>query len=135
MAEIKIYNAETLGKPLGQYSHIARVKAGELLFISGMLSSDGAGNVVGKDDFDAQCTQVFKNIGEALASAGAGWSQVVQFTTYLVHSQDIPKFMEFRKREFPRLFPDGVYPPNTLLMVDRLVQEPFLVEVQTVAAL
>ena len=62
MAQIKIYNAETLGKPLGQYSHIARVKAGELLFISGMLSADGAGNVVGKDDFDAQCTQVFKNI-------------------------------------------------------------------------
>jgi len=135
MAEIKIYNADTLGKPLGQYSHIARVKAGEFLFISGMLAADGAGNIIGKDDFDAQCAQVFKNIEAALASAGAGWNQVVQFTTYLVHSQDIPKFMEFRKREFPRLFPDGVYPPNTLLMIDRLVQEPFLIEVQTTAAL
>ena len=61
--------------------------------------------------------------------------QSVQFTTYLVHSQDIPKFMAFRKREFPRLFPDGKYPPNTLLMIDRLVGEPFLVEVQPVAAL
>ena len=135
MAEIKIYNADTLGKPLGQYSHIARVKAGEFLFISGMLAADGTGNIIGKDDFDAQCAQVFKNIEAALASAGAGWNQVVQFTTYLVHSQDIPKFMEFRKREFPRLFPDGVYPPNTLLMIDRLVQEPFLIGVQTTAAL
>jgi enamine deaminase RidA (YjgF/YER057c/UK114 family) len=52
-----------------------------------------------------------------------------------VHSQDVPKFMAFRKREFPRMFADGAYPPNTLLMVDRLVQEPFLIEVQTVAAL
>ena len=43
--------------------------------------------------------------------------------------------MAFRLRVFPSLFPDGVYPPNTLLVVDRLVQEPFLVEVQTVAAL
>jgi len=59
----------------------------------------------------------------------------VQFTTYLVHSQDIARFMAWRKREFPRLFPDGRYPPNTLLIVDRLVQEPFLIEVQTVAAL
>jgi hypothetical protein len=33
------------------------------------------------------------------------------------------------------MFPDGKYPPNTLLIVDRLVQEPFLVEVQTVAAI
>jgi hypothetical protein len=43
--------------------------------------------------------------------------------------------MAFRLREFPRMFPGGAYPPNTLLMVDRLVQEPFLIEVQTVAAL
>jgi hypothetical protein len=52
-----------------------------------------------------------------------------------VHSQDIPKFMAWRLREFPKLFPNGVYPPNTLLVIDRLVQEQFLVEVQTVAAL
>jgi hypothetical protein len=43
--------------------------------------------------------------------------------------------MKFRTREFPRMFGAAPYPPNTLLMVDRLVQEPFLVEVQTVAAL
>jgi hypothetical protein len=43
--------------------------------------------------------------------------------------------MEFRLREFPRMFPDGKYPPNTLLIVDRLVQEAFLVEVQTIAAI
>jgi enamine deaminase RidA (YjgF/YER057c/UK114 family) len=60
---------------------------------------------------------------------------VVQFTTYLVDTRDIPKFFEFRLREFPKMFPDGVYPPNTLLIVSRLVEEPFLVEVQTVAAL
>jgi len=84
---------------------------------------------------DAQCTQVFANIAAALASAGGGWGNVVQFTTYMVHSQDIARFMAWRLREFPRMFPDGRYPPNTLLIVDRLVQEPFLVEVQTVAAL
>ena len=78
---------------------------------------------------------MFKNIQTALESCGAGWGNVVQFTTYLVHSQDIPKFMAFRLREFPRMFTNGVYPPNTLLMVDRLVQEPFLVEVQTIAAI
>jgi hypothetical protein len=43
--------------------------------------------------------------------------------------------MQWRLREFPRMFPDGKYPPNTLLVIDRLVQEQFLVEVQTVAAL
>jgi enamine deaminase RidA (YjgF/YER057c/UK114 family) len=127
MKEIRIYNVDALGKPLGQYSHVTRVAAREFLFVAGMLAPG--------ESFDAQCSGVFAQIAEALKSAGAGWQNVVQFTTYLVHSQDIPKFMQWRLREFPRLFPDGRYPPNTLLIVDRLVQEHFLVEVQTVAAL
>ncbi len=135
MPDIKITNPDTLGKPLGQYSQVARVKAREFLFIAGQLATDKSGAIVGADDFDAQCAQVFANIETALKSADAGWGNVVQFTTYLVHSQDIPKFMQYRLREFPRMFANGAYPPNTLLMVDRLVGEPFLVEVQAVAAL
>jgi enamine deaminase RidA (YjgF/YER057c/UK114 family) len=134
-AEIDIYNPKELGTPMGQYTHVTRVRATEFLFIAGMLSGDANDNIVGEGDFDAQVTQVFNNVEAALRSAGAGWRNVVQFTTYLVHSQDIPKFMEFRKRAFPGMFPDGKYPPNTMLMVDRLVKEPFLVEVQTIAAL
>jgi len=128
MAEIRIQNVDALGKPLGQYSHMTRVKgASETLYIAGMLAPG--------DDFDAQCSGAFRQIETALKSAGAGWGNVVQFTTYLVHSQDIPKFMAWRLREFPELFPDGKYPPNTLLVIDRLVGEQFLLEVQTIAAL
>ena len=128
MADIEIGNVEALGKPLGQYSHMTRVKnATETLYIAGMLAPG--------DDFDAQCSGVFAQVGTALKSAGAGWGNVAQFTTYMVHSQDIPKFMAWRLREFPKLFPDGKYPPNTLLIVDRLVGEQFLVEVQAIAAL
>ena len=133
MADIKILNPDSLGKPLGQYSQITRVTASEFVFIAGQVGADRDGKV--GEDFDAQCTLVYANIETALKSVGAGWGNVVEFTTYLVHSQDIPKFMTYRKREFPKFFPNGAYPPNTLRMVDRLVQEPFLVEVQTIAAL
>src|SRR6266446_6884610 len=135
MPEITIHNPDALGKPLGQYSQITRVKASEFLFIAGQVATDRSGKAVGADDFDAQCRQVFANIEAALKSQGASFANVVEFTTYLVHSQDIAKFMAYRLREFPRLFANGVYPPNTLLIVDRLVQEPFLIEVHTVAAL
>lgn len=135
-AEISILNPRTLGKPLGQYSQLTRVRnPSEWLMISGQLAVDIEGNIIGAGDFEAQCRQVFRNIQTALESQGAAWRNVVQFTTYLVHSQDIPKFMAFRTRAFPEFFSDGKYPPNTLLMVDRLVGEPFLVEVQAVAAL
>jgi enamine deaminase RidA (YjgF/YER057c/UK114 family) len=133
MPDIKISNIEALGKPLGQYSHITRVRASEFVFIAGQVGADRDGKV--GEDFDAQCALVYANIETALKSVGGGWSNVVEFTTYLVHSQDIPKFMSYRKRAFPGFFPNGAYPPNTLLMIDRLVGEPFLIEVQTVAAL
>jgi enamine deaminase RidA (YjgF/YER057c/UK114 family) len=135
MPDIKFLNPDTMGKPLGQYSQITRVKASEFLFIAGQVATDKSGNIVGADDFAAQCAQVFANIEAALKSQGANFANVVEFTTYLVHSQDIPKFMKYRLGAFPRLFPSGVYPPNTLLMVDRLVGEPYLIEVATVAAL
>jgi enamine deaminase RidA (YjgF/YER057c/UK114 family) len=138
MSDIKILNPETLGKPLGQYSQLTRVKPWELLFIAGQVGVDNSG--ADKDgkapaDFDAQCALVFANIGAALASQGAGFANLVEFTTYMVHSQDIPAFMAYRTREFPKLFAGGAYPPNTLLIVDRLVQEQFLIEVSAVAAL
>ena len=92
---------------------ITRVKASEFVFIAGQLAADVAGNVVGEGDLDAQCLQVFKNLEAALVSVGGNWENMVQFTTYLVDSQDIQKFMDFRKRHFPAYFTNGVYPPNT----------------------
>jgi enamine deaminase RidA (YjgF/YER057c/UK114 family) len=133
MPDIKILNPETMGKPLGPYSQITRVKASEFVFIAGQVGADRDGKVPA--DFDAQCANVYANIKTALESVGATWGNVVEFTTYIVHSQDIPKFMDYRRRAFPTFFPDGKYPPNTLLVIDRLVQEPLLIEVQTVAAL
>ena len=135
-AEVKMLNPDSMGKPLGQYSQIARARGvGELVFIAGQLATDKAGNLVGADDFDAQCRQVYANIETALKAVGGGWKNVVQFTTYLVHSQDVAKLRAFRQREFGEFFPDGAYPPNTLLIIDRLVSESYLIEVQTVAAL
>ncbi|MBX6329905.1 MAG: RidA family protein [Pseudolabrys sp.] len=134
MPEIKFVNPDALGKPLGQYSHLTRVKAAEFVFIAGQVGVGKDGKVVG-ESFEAQCTQTFANIEAALKACDAGWTNVVQFTTYLVHSQDIAKFMAWRLREFPKMFPGGAYPPNTLLMIDRLVQEALLIEVQAVAAL
>ena len=112
MPEIKFENPAALGKPLGQYSHMTRVKASEYLFIAGQVAVDKAGNVIGADDFDAQCVQTFANIEAALTSQGAGWANVVEFTTYMVHSQDIPKFMKFRLREFPACVPTARFRPT-----------------------
>ena len=133
MANIQFLNPDSMGKPIAPYSNIARVKASEFLFIAGQVGIDQSGKAAA--DFEAQCAQVFANIGAALASQGAGFANVVAFTTYLVHGEDIAKFARYRAREYPRLFPAGLYPTNTLLVIDRLVREELLIEVAAIAAL
>jgi len=118
----------------GLYSHAGVVRGGEFVFVAGQLSVGADGNVVGKNDFQAQFDQVFINLGDVLKGMGGDYRNVVKFTTYLVRSQDIDLFMAARKAAFPKLFGEQPYPPNTLLIVDRLVKEEFLIEVEAVVA-
>lgn len=117
----------------GLYSHIGVAEPGKLLFIAGQLAVDLQGNVVGKGDFAAQFHQVFDNLGAVLNGAGCDFTSVVKFTTFFVHSQDIETFMRLRAERFPKLFGGNTFPPNTILVVDRLVKEDFLLEVEAVA--
>ena len=133
-SRIKISNPGGIAKPAGAYSHVARVSAGDLLFIAGQVALDRDGKLVGDGDFEAQAAQVFENLRAALRSEGADFRNVVQFTTYLVDSRDIPKIRKFRERAYPGFFPDGKYPPNTLLVVERLAAEEMRLEIAAIAA-
>ena len=58
---------------------------------------------------------------------------VVRFQTFLTEAADIDRFMAARREVFPLYYPDGAYPPNTLLVVTRLVQPELLVEIEAMA--
>jgi len=135
MADIKIFNPDGLSRPAGPYSHVAHAKTQQIVFIAGQVPTDPSGATIGKGNFEAQCKQVFANIHTALRAVGADWNNVVQFTSFLVRPQDAAAFRAFRGREFPKMFANGAYPPNTLLFISRLADEAYLLEVQTVAAL
>ena len=117
----------------GMYSHVARMQPGELAFIAGQVAIDASGNPVSAGDLAAQVAAVFANLGKILNDLGTGFDAIVQFTTYLTKPEDIPIWMSARSEIFPRLFPDGKYPPNTLLVVSRLVKPEFLLEVEAIA--
>jgi enamine deaminase RidA (YjgF/YER057c/UK114 family) len=134
VANIKIFNPPGLAKPAGTYAHIAQAKTQEVVFIAGQVPADASGNTVGKGNFEAQCTQVYANIHAALRAVGGDWNNVVQFTSFLTRAEDAAAFRAWRGREFPKMFPGG-YPPNTLLIISRLADPDYLLEVQTIAAL
>lgn len=131
---VRIDNPDGLSGPLGAYSHVSRATAAELVFVAGQVAIDAEGNLVGKRDFRRQVEAVFENLRIALSSQDCGFADVARFATYLVHSQDVPLFHEVRTDLFAEIYPDGHFPPNTLLIVDRLVSEDFLVEIEAIAA-
>lgn len=134
MSRVTFENPEGAPPAQGLYSHAARVSGGELIFVAGQLAVGADGAVVGKNDFETQFQCVFDNLGKVIRDLGADWNDIAKFTTYLVHSQDLEQFMSLRADLFPRLYGSDVFPPNTLLMVDRLVKEEFLIEVEAVVA-
>lgn len=131
---IRYINPTGAGPAQGLYSHATIVPGGSTVYIAGQLAVARSGSVVGRHDFEAQMRQVFVNLQLVLEGLGLTFNHVIKFTTYLVHAQDIETFMHVRATLFPALFGGHQYPPNTLLVVDRLVKEDFLIEVEAIAA-
>ena len=134
-SELRIYNPATMAKPLGLYCHVSRVKAGEFLHIAGQVSVDKDGELVGAGDFEAQMRQTYANLRAALESAGAGFGDVVKYTTYLTRREDLDEYRRVRSALYDDIYPNGGYPPNTLLIISALVNDDLLLEIEAVAAI
>ncbi|HWP73350.1 MAG TPA: RidA family protein [Methylomirabilota bacterium] len=130
---MRAVTSKTLGPTFGMYSHGMIAPGGELVVVAGQVAADRAGKLVGPGDAVAQTRQAFENVRAVLEAAGSSMRQVVRFQTFLTHAADIESFMQARKELFPRYFPDAVYPPNTILVVSRLVLPDLLVEIEAMA--
>jgi enamine deaminase RidA (YjgF/YER057c/UK114 family) len=56
----------------------------QLAFVSGQVAIGPDGEVVGPGDLEAQTRQAMRNLERILTALGAGWSDVVRLTWYLV---------------------------------------------------
>lgn len=116
--------------PLGMYSH-GMVASGELVIVAGQVGVDANGHV--PPDAQMQTEMALENVRAVVEAGGVSMRDVVRLQTFLTRAEDIADFMKARERVFPRYFPDGAYPPNTLLVVSRLVRPEFLVEIEAIA--
>ena len=127
----KVITPKSFGAPLGMYSHGMAAPAGELVVVAGQVGVGRDGQVV--PGVVPQTRQALENVGAVLAAAGCGFRDVVRLQTFLVSADDIPGFMRARQEVFPGYFPDEAYPPNTLLVVSRLVRPELRVEIEAMA--
>lgn len=114
------------------YSHVSIVPSGRLAFIAGQVSAS-AGNR--EYEFAQQFHEVMEAYEVILKDLGVGFSSIAELTTYLVDATHIPEFRELRNELFPKLFPGPGYPPNTLLVIQRLGEPEWLIEMKAVVHL
>ncbi|MBM3341757.1 MAG: RidA family protein [Betaproteobacteria bacterium] len=128
--ERKFINPEGMVKP-GAYTPAISVTGGRTIYISGQVSQDGEGNIVGKGDLLAQTEQVYKNLVMTFAASGASFNDVVKLNVYVVgyKPENRAQLQSVREKYVNKENP----PASTLIGVQALARAEFLVEVEAVA--
>ena len=113
-------------EPISHYTDA--VRAGDLLFLSGIVPVDAAGSLVGGDDVVEQARQVFRNMADVLGAAAAGPQDVVKVTVFLTDVDDRARINPVRQEFF-----GAARPASTLVEVARLAVPGARIEVEAVA--
>jgi 2-iminobutanoate/2-iminopropanoate deaminase len=126
----RFLNPSSLAAPRG-YTHVVEVPAGaRILYLSGQVPLDKEGKLIGPGDFSRQAEQVFRNLGLALAEAGASFTDVVKLNYYVRDVSHLDELRAVRDRHVNVKWP----PASTLVEVSRLFRDDVLLEVEAVAA-
>lgn len=105
------------------------VRFGDLIFVTGCVSTDGAGNLVGEGDLAAQTRQTLENLRWSLAAAGAEMGDILKTIVYMVDVSERHLTYEIRAEYF------GETPPaSTMIEVSALGDPGYLIEIDAIAA-
>ena len=125
----KIIQPKGLWDPRPRFAQV--VRSGNQIYIAGQTAVDENGNVVGKDDIEAQTRQVFQNLQKCLEAAGAKFDQVVKLNIYSTDlDAHLGSITKVRKEYFAK---EPV--ASTTVQVARLVHPDWLIEVEAIAVL
>ena len=130
MAKKEFINPPGLAPTRG-WTQVVTARGSKVITISGQISTDAEGKIVGRGDLRAQTERVFENLKIALAAAGATFDDVIDSGIYVVDFKhaDLPILREVRGRYFPSENP----PASTLLGVSALALEGLLIEIEVTA--
>ena len=126
----KEIQSSDLPKPMREGAYSAGIEAptGRTVYVSGMVSMDAEGNVVGEGDIEAQTERVLQNVRTALLQAGADFPDVVKVTVFITDMTLYDKIHEVRRRHFSPPFP-----ASSMVEVSALIDPRLLIEIEAIA--
>jgi reactive intermediate/imine deaminase len=123
-----VVRSDKLAKPAGIFSPGVKVPAGELIFVSGQVARNAAGETVGRGDIRAQTRQALENVKAVLEAAGATIDDIVKVTVFVTDVRHLAAIHEVRAEYFRQ-----DYPASTLVEVKSLVSPELLIEIEAIA--
>ena len=127
---VKFINPETLSTTRS-YSHAAIIDLGncKMVIMSGQLSHDAKGNLVGANDIAKQTEQVFRNIKSVVEAAGGKIDNLVKLGYFVT---DVSRIQDVRNVR-DQFITTTTKPASTLVQVSKLFRDDLLIEIEATA--
>jgi 2-iminobutanoate/2-iminopropanoate deaminase len=114
----------------GAFSAGTEAPAGRTIYVSGQVSMDVEGNVVGEGDVKCQTETVLEHVRTVLEEAGGGMEDVVKVTVFITDMGLYDEIHEVRRRYF-----EEPYPASSMVEVSALIDPRLLIEIEAVAVI
>lgn len=113
------------------YHHFIRIdNPTSLIFLSGQLSRDADGKLVGAGDMAEQTRQAIRNMETVLKAAGGTLADIVSIVVYTTDIRQFKEIVAARMEFFKERLPT-----STIVEVNHLADPGLLIEFQAIAAL
>ena len=115
-----------------EYGYAQAVKVGDTIHVSGQVSHDDRGNIVGLRDMEAQMRQAYTNIQKLLAQYGATIDNIVDEVLFVT---DMDAAFAAAVKCRPEIFSGTPVVASTIVQIQRLAFPELLIEIRCVAKL
>jgi len=126
-------NKETksLGMPWEkEYGYAQAVKVGDTIYVSGQVSHDDKGDIVGRGDMEVQMRQAYANIQNMLAQYGVKMENMVDETLFVTDMDAAFAAAVKCRRD---VFSGSPVVASTIVQIQRLAFPELMIEIRCVA--
>ena len=113
-----------------EYGYSQAVKVGDTIYLSGQISHDERGEIVGIGDTQAQIRQAYVNIKKLLAEYGASLENIVDETWFVTDMESVNAVGGKLRKE---IFSGSPVAALTVVQIGRLAFPELLIEIKCVA--
>jgi 2-iminobutanoate/2-iminopropanoate deaminase len=113
-----------------EYGYAQVVKVEDTIYLSGQVSHDDKGNIVGRGDMETQMRQAYTNILKLLQQYGAKMENLVDEILFVT---DMDKAFEAAVKCRKDIFSGSPVVASTIVQIQRLAFPELMIEIRCVA--